>query len=52
MEEGRKIFSVVQTTTGDPCVVAAEIRWEMQKKKKKTCQEKFTKIEISECMFF
>ena len=24
---GSKIFSVVQTTTGDPCVVSAEIRW-------------------------
>ena len=52
MEEGRKIFSVVQTTTGKPCAVSAEIRWEMQKKKPLICQEKFTKIEISESMFF
>ena len=35
---GRKIFSILQTTTGDPCIVTPEIRWEMQKKKKLICQ--------------
>ena len=31
---GRKIFFVLQTTAGDPCIVSPEMRWEMQKKKK------------------
>ena len=34
-EGGRKIFFVLQTTAGDPCIVSPEMRWEMQKKKKK-----------------
>ena len=30
-EGGRKIAFVLQTTTGDPCIVSPEIRWEMKK---------------------
>ena len=32
-ERGRKIFFVLQTTAGDPCIVSPEMRWEMRKKK-------------------
>ena len=37
-EGRRKIFFVLQMTAGGPCIVSPEMRWEMQKKKKKlTC---------------
>lgn len=36
-EGGRKIFSALQTSTGDPCIVSPEIRWEMQTKRKLIC---------------
>ena len=33
-EGGRKMFFVLQTTAGDPCIVSPEMGWEMPKKKK------------------
>lgn len=36
-EGGRKIFSALQTRTGDPCIVSSEIRWEMQTNRKLIC---------------
>ena len=42
----RKIAFVLQTTTGDPCIVSPEIRWEIRKKKNYVQKSK-QKSEIS-----
>ena len=41
---GRKIFFVLQTTAGDPCIVSPEMRWEMKKKKKEKKKNMLRKV--------